>query len=153
MCLGSIAVQLTLCLSLPVTRVATQPILPISAPQAASRLLLLLPTVHLLLPTMHLLLLLPTLASATYNVGVGRADITGPAAEVVIGWMPLTYVPQIGMMGYAKQGQNTRGRGGRGRSSVHVHTQVSTRASTHVPLSWRTWRARRGWCSSPATRP
>jgi neutral ceramidase len=31
-----------------------------------------------------------------YNVGVGRADITGPAAE-------------IGMMGYAKQGQNTKG--------------------------------------------
>ena len=32
-----------------------------------------------------------------YNVGVGRADVTGPAAE-------------IGMMGYAKQGQNTKGR-------------------------------------------
>ena len=31
-----------------------------------------------------------------YNVGVGRADVTGPAAE-------------IGMMGYAKQGQNTEG--------------------------------------------
>jgi len=35
-------------------------------------------------------------SSSSYNVGVGRADITGPAAE-------------IGMMGYAKQGQNTRG--------------------------------------------
>ena len=33
---------------------------------------------------------------SSYNVGVGRADVTGPAAE-------------IGMMGYAKQGQNTRG--------------------------------------------
>ena len=32
-----------------------------------------------------------------YNVGVGRADVTGPAAE-------------IGMMGYAKQGQNTKGK-------------------------------------------
>lgn len=31
-----------------------------------------------------------------YNIGVGIADITGPAAE-------------IGMMGYAKQGQNTKG--------------------------------------------
>jgi len=40
--------------------------------------------------------LLAGLVSAGYNVGVGRADITGPAAE-------------IGMMGYAKQGQNTRG--------------------------------------------
>ena len=30
------------------------------------------------------------------NVGVGISDITGPAAE-------------IGMMGYAKQGQNTKG--------------------------------------------
>ena len=34
--------------------------------------------------------------SSSYNVGVGRADVTGPAAE-------------IGMMGYAKQGQNTEG--------------------------------------------
>ena len=33
---------------------------------------------------------------SSYNVGVGRADVTGPAAE-------------IGMMGYAKQGQNTGG--------------------------------------------
>merc|ERR1711970_112270 len=40
--------------------------------------------------------LLAGLVSAGYNVGVGRADITGPAAE-------------IGMMGYAKQGQNTAG--------------------------------------------
>ena len=31
-----------------------------------------------------------------YNIGLGRADVTGPAAE-------------IGMMGYAKQGQNTGG--------------------------------------------
>ena len=34
--------------------------------------------------------------ASSYNVGVGRADVTGPAAE-------------IGMMGYAKQGQNTEG--------------------------------------------
>jgi len=35
-------------------------------------------------------------SQAGYNVGVGRGDVTGPAAE-------------IGMMGYAKQGQNTNG--------------------------------------------
>lgn len=40
-----------------------------------------------------------------YNVGVGRADVTGPAAE-------------IGMMGYAKQGQNTKG----------IHTRQYSRA-------------------------
>merc|ERR1719259_1486167 len=47
-----------------------------------------------------LILLLSTVTRfihcSTYNVGLGRADITGPAAE-------------IGMMGYAKQGQNTAG--------------------------------------------
>jgi len=42
------------------------------------------------------LLLFSVSVTTSYNVGVGRADITGPAAE-------------IGMMGYAKQGQNTRG--------------------------------------------
>merc|ERR1719153_700686 len=49
--------------------------------------------------------LVDNLVSAGYNVGVGRADITGPAAE-------------IGMMGYAKQGQNTRG----------IHTRNFARA-------------------------
>ena len=43
--------------------------------------------------------------STGYNVGVGRADVTGPAAE-------------IGMMGYAKQGQNTGG----------IHTRLFSRA-------------------------
>jgi len=43
-----------------------------------------------------LLYLLNSVLAAEYNVGIGRADITGPAAE-------------IGMMGYAKQGQNTAG--------------------------------------------
>merc|ERR1711970_321717 len=43
-----------------------------------------------------LVYLLNSVQTAEYNVGVGRADITGPAAE-------------IGMMGYAKQGQNTAG--------------------------------------------
>jgi len=42
------------------------------------------------------ILILGVESSYSYNVGVGRADITGPAAE-------------IGMMGYAKQGQNTKG--------------------------------------------
>jgi len=40
-----------------------------------------------------------------YNIGIGRADVTGPAAE-------------IGMMGYAKQGQNTGG----------IHTRLFSRA-------------------------
>lgn len=40
-----------------------------------------------------------------YNVGLGRGDVTGPAAE-------------IGMMGYAKQGQNTKG----------IHTRLFSRA-------------------------
>ena len=47
-----------------------------------------------------LILLLNTITSfihcSNYNIGLGRADVTGPAAE-------------IGMMGYAKQGQNTGG--------------------------------------------
>ena len=43
-----------------------------------------------------LVLTLVSLAESGYKVGVGRADITGPAAEV-------------GMMGYAKQGQTTKG--------------------------------------------
>merc|ERR1719290_427833 len=55
--------------------------------------------------SLPLLLFLPSPSSSTYNVGVGRADITGPAAE-------------IGMMGYAKQGQNTRG----------IHTRLYSRA-------------------------
>merc|ERR1719244_2558807 len=50
-----------------------------------------LPLIIILIAT-----LVDNLVSAGYNVGVGRADITGPAAE-------------IGMMGYAKQGQNTKG--------------------------------------------
>merc|ERR1711887_196501 len=41
-------------------------------------------------------LLVGAIEAGTYNVGIGRADMTGPAAE-------------IGMMGYAKQGQNTAG--------------------------------------------
>jgi len=41
-------------------------------------------------------LLAASIDAGSYNIGVGRADITGPAAE-------------IGMMGYAKQGQNTAG--------------------------------------------
>jgi neutral ceramidase len=45
------------------------------------------------------------LARGGYNVGVGRGDVTGPAAE-------------IGMMGYAKQGQNTKG----------IHTRLFSRA-------------------------
>merc|ERR1719422_3022053 len=40
-----------------------------------------------------------------YNIGIGRADVTGPAAE-------------IGMMGYAKQGQNAGG----------IHTRLFSRA-------------------------
>merc|ERR1711970_1023994 len=57
---------------------------------------------------MQLLLLLLALlgvAHGGYNVGVGRGDVTGPAAE-------------IGMMGYAKQGQNTKG----------IHTRLFSRA-------------------------
>jgi len=42
------------------------------------------------------LLFVSAVYGGNYNVGLGRADITGPAAE-------------IGMMGYAKQGQNTAG--------------------------------------------
>jgi len=45
------------------------------------------------------------LSHAGYNVGLGRGDVTGPAAE-------------IGMMGYAKQGQNTQG----------IHTRLFSRA-------------------------
>ena len=41
-----------------------------------------------------------------YNIGLGRADVTGPAAE-------------IGMMGYAKQGQNTGGENIANRSQCH----------------------------------
>ena len=43
--------------------------------------------------------------TASYNIGLGRADITGPAAE-------------IGMMGYAKFGQRARG----------IHTRLYSRA-------------------------
>jgi len=46
-----------------------------------------------------------SVAHGGYNVGVGRGDVTGPAAE-------------IGMMGYAKQGQNTKG----------IHTRLFSRA-------------------------
>ena len=42
------------------------------------------------------ILMLNVLLGDCYNIGLGRADVTGPAAE-------------IGMMGYAKQGQNTGG--------------------------------------------
>ena len=70
-----------------------------------------------------IIILIATLAdnlvSAGYNVGVGRADITGPAAEVFFlgslylltfgDFIDLLFSWQIGMMGYAKQGQNTRG--------------------------------------------
>jgi len=59
----------------------------------------------LLLLIILIVTLVDNLVSAGYNVGVGRADITGPAAE-------------IGMMGYAKQGQNTRG----------IHTRNFARA-------------------------
>merc|ERR1719244_1085070 len=59
----------------------------------------------LLLIILLIATLVDNLVSAGYNVGVGRADITGPAAE-------------IGMMGYAKQGQNTRG----------IHTRNFARA-------------------------
>ena len=41
-------------------------------------------------------LMLNVILGDCYNIGLGRADVTGPAAE-------------IGMMGYAKQGQNTGG--------------------------------------------
>ena len=43
-----------------------------------------------------LCLVLGVITVDCYNIGLGRADVTGPAAE-------------IGMMGYAKQGQNTGG--------------------------------------------
>ena len=43
-----------------------------------------------------LALVLGVITVDCYNIGLGRADVTGPAAE-------------IGMMGYAKQGQNTGG--------------------------------------------
>ena len=43
-----------------------------------------------------LALVLGVITADCYNIGLGRADVTGPAAE-------------IGMMGYAKQGQNTGG--------------------------------------------
>ena len=43
------------------------------------------------------ILLLNVILGDCYNIGLGRADVTGPAAE-------------IGMMGYAKQGQNTGGK-------------------------------------------
>merc|ERR1711872_484725 len=46
-----------------------------------------------------------SVAHGGYNVGLGRGDVTGPAAE-------------IGMMGYAKQGQNTQG----------IHTRLFSRA-------------------------
>jgi len=52
-----------------------------------------------------ILLFFVSTSSSQYNVGIGRADITGPAAEV-------------GMMGYAKQGQNTGG----------IHTRIYSRA-------------------------
>ena len=42
------------------------------------------------------ILVLNVILGDCYNIGLGRADVTGPAAE-------------IGMMGYAKQGQNTGG--------------------------------------------
>ena len=45
------------------------------------------------------LLVLHVILGDCYNIGLGRADVTGPAAE-------------IGMMGYAKQGQNTGGESG-----------------------------------------
>lgn len=57
---------------------------------------------------MKALVLALTALSVTYggyNVGLGRGDVTGPAAE-------------IGMMGYAKQGQNTKG----------IHTRLFARA-------------------------
>ena len=40
-------------------------------------------TSFLLLPIFIVTTLLANLVSAGYNVGVGRADITGPAAEVL----------------------------------------------------------------------
>merc|ERR1712215_497258 len=58
----------------------------------------------LLLRTFSVLVIVPLTQSA-YNIGVGRADVTGPAAE-------------IGMMGYAKQGQNTKG----------IHTRLYARS-------------------------
>merc|ERR1711962_1131954 len=57
--------------------------------------------------------LVDNLVSAGYNVGVGRADITGPAAE-------------IGMMGYAKQGQNTRGTHTRNFARAFIVEDVET---------------------------
>merc|ERR1712215_524703 len=58
----------------------------------------------LLLWAFSVLVIVPVTQSA-YNIGVGRADVTGPAAE-------------IGMMGYAKQGQNTKG----------IHTRLYARS-------------------------
>ena len=75
-----------------------------------------------------------------YNVGVGRADVTGPAAE-------------IGMMGYAKQGQNTKGRNYIILNFTRtINFQESTPDSIPEPSSSRMM-TRVGWCLSPLTAP
>ena len=56
-----------------------------------------------------LALVLGVITVDCYNIGLGRADVTGPAAE-------------IGMMGYAKQGQNTGG----GRLGAAVCNAMAT---------------------------
>eukprot|EP00095_Tigriopus_kingsejongensis_P005560 maker-scaffold736_size104543-snap-gene-0.19 protein:Tk05560 transcript:maker-scaffold736_size104543-snap-gene-0.19-mRNA-1 annotation:"hypothetical protein DAPPUDRAFT_309106" len=62
-------------------------------------------TRKMMLFSILLLTLLSPIALAEYSVGIGIADVTGPAAE-------------IGMMGYAKGGQNTAG----------IHTRLFSRA-------------------------